>query len=266
MAPWFAEFIERVVSDFPEINTLDLLTNVLASDFREFDNAKSELVYNIVTNIALHNPVRAQQAFCLYRKFDISGHKQYAAECIIDAALNLIVGIENIEINEALGIYETQTILTKNVQSTLQISQSRCALALSLIAKFPLSQPRQFRNILYDTLKAHRNHRQDNMIRRDACIAISNYVNLLDNTAINHAKIQLRLFRQLAQAEHDGDLEDAWVFILYHIFLLFLTESESSNPFGNSETIKAFDKLERLAPETKQYKARILEFLEQDRD
>ena len=266
MAPWFAEFIERVVSDFPETGSLDLLKYALASDFGEFDNAKSELVFNIVTNAAQHNPVRAQEVFYLFNKLDVSSHKQFAAECIIDAALNLIVGIENLETNEALGIYETQRILTKSVPSTLQISQSRCGLALSLIAKFPLSEPRQFRNILADTLKAHRAFREDNLIRRDACIAISNYVNLLDNTEIKHARNLLRLFRQLAKGEHDDDLGDAWVFLLYHIFLLILTESDSSDVFSKSETTDALGKLERMAPEARRYKAKILNLLEQDLD
>lgn len=266
MAPWFAEFLERLVSDFPETATFDLLKNALASDFNDYDNAKSELVYNIVTGTARNNPVRAQEAFYLFNKFDFSGHKHYAAECIIDAALNLIVGIENLEIVDALGIYETQGKLTKNLPTTLEISQSRCGLALSLIAKFPLNEPRQLRNILADTLKAHRNHRQDDMIRRDACIAISNYVNLLDNTEMKHAKILLRLFRQLAKGEHDGDLEDAWAYLLYHTFLLILTKSENPKPFGNSETSAALKKLESLAPETKQYKVRILSLLAQDLD
>lgn len=266
MAPWFAEFIERVVSDFPETGSLDLLKNALASDFGEFDNAKSELVFNIVTNAARHNPVQAQEVFYLFNKLDISGHENFAAECIIDAALNLIVGIESLEVTEAIGIYETQRILTKNIPSTLQISQSRCGLALSLIAKFPLSKPQKFRNILVDTLIAHRAYREDNMIRRDACIAISNYVNLLDNTEVKHAKNLLRLFRQLAKGKHDDDLGDAWVFLLYHIFLLILTESQGSDVFSKSETSDALGKLESMAPETELYKTKILNLLELDLD
>lgn len=266
MAPWFAEFIERLVSDFPEIATLDLLKNVLLSDFKEFDNAKSELVYNIITNLARNNPARAQEAFYLFKTFDIGDHKHYAVECIIDAALNLIVGIKNLEINQALAIYETQSLLTRYVPSTLEISQSRCGLALSLIARFPLQEPRQFRNILADTLKAHRAFREDNAIRRDACIAISNYVNLLDNTQVRHARNLLGLFRRLAKGEHDGDLEESWAFLLYHMFILFLSEAENPEPFGESEIKYALGKLESLAPETRLYIDRILKLLEQDMD
>ncbi len=264
MAPWFAEFTERLVSDFPEHETLDLLKSVLASDFNEFNNAKSELVFNIVTNTVAHHSERALETFYLFNKFDISRDKIFAAECIIDAALNLVVGIENLEINEAFKIYETQNLLTRNVPTTLEVSRSRCGLALSVIAKYPLCEPHRFRSILADTLKSHRHHREDKMILCDACIAISNYVNLLDNTEIRHATNLLRLFRNLAKGEHDDDMEDAWIFILYHTFLLFLTESKKPNAFTKAETSHALARLECLAPETEQYRNRILKLLEKD--
>lgn len=266
MAPWFAEFTERMVSDFPEHTSFELLRNVLSSDLREFEKAKPELIYNIITNLAGEHSKIALEVFGLFKVLDTKEFAEYAAECIVDSALNLIVGVEELEIDHALDIYKFQKDSTSELSSRLELDKSKCAVALSFIAKYPLAEPETFRSILADVLQMHRTHREDDAIRRDACIAITNYVNLLGAEQIKQAVKLLGLFRWLAKENHEDDMEDAWLFILYHVFLLSFVELKLGDISSAHEAEPAFEKLKHLAPEAESYKETIFKLFQDELD
>jgi len=262
LAPWFASFLERLASDFPVPDVLNLLKTVLAADFGEYSNSKSELLYNIVTATAKTHPEIAMQVYRLFATFGTPGHEDYHNECFLDASHNLIVGIPKIHEKEAFEIYNLQKDQVK--QLPLVFDRTRAGIGLSILGLFPLGNSQQFRAILADTIRTHRRHPDDKIIRQEVSTAIANYVNLLDITQIMHAKNMLHLFRKIAQSNHENDMEDAWAAILYHIFLLLMLEENEAAEINETTKANTFKKLTHLAPETSKYENQILTLLEND--
>ena len=262
LAPWFASFLERLISDFPNLDTSNLLKTVLAADFGEYSNSKSELLYNVITATAKTHPALAIEIYKLFPTFKTPGHEDYQNECFLDACHNLIVGIPEIEEAEAFEIYGLQKANVE--QTSVILDRVRSGTGMSLIGRFPLANSQKFRTILADTIKAHRRHPDDESIRQDTSIAIANYVNLLDITQIKHAKNMLQLFRHIANENHEDDMEDAWGFILYHMFLLLMLEANEAAVINETTKSTTLEQLIALAPETSRYEKRILQLLKDD--
>lgn len=262
LAPWFAGFLERLISDFPASDTFNLLKTVLAVDFGEYTNSKSELLYNLVTSIAKSHPSIALQIYKLFPTFEPSSYDDYQDECILDACHNLIVGIEELNEEDAFEIYNLQR--EQVVQLPLIFDRSRAGIGMSLIARFPMGDSVKFRSIIADVLKVYRRHSNDHPIKQDTCIAISNYVNLLGIDEIKHAKDMFRLFRKIAQDMHEDDMEGAWSAILYHLFLLLMLEENSAAEINDINNQKTFQKLLALATEAERYENRIFKMLKKD--
>lgn len=198
----------------------------------------------------------------MFPTFKTPGHEDYHNECFLDACHNLVVGIPEINDADAFEIYRLQK---ENVQQTpLIFDRVRVGTGMSLIARFPFANSQRFRTILADTIKAHRRHPDDQAIRQDTSIAIANYVNLLDITQIKHAKNMLQLFRQIADNNHENDMEDAWGFILYHMFLLLMLETNEAAVINDTTKSTTLEQLIAVAPETSWYEKRILQLLKDD--
>lgn len=264
LAPWFAEFIERMASDFPCEAAFDLLRKVVDLDFQEYQNSKPELIFNIVTALAKHHPEYAMECFWFFKRMQPNENALYVAECIIDGGLNLIVGVHELDLKDALEIYEFQKSFVSKLPASLEIDRAQCELASSLIAIYPLEDPSLFRPVLADTFKSMRRNQSDQEIRGNTCIAISNFVNLLEFEHIGHASYLLHLFRREAPSSSIEDSHGAWLLILYHMFLLFLVEHGGVDDTTDQGFKSAFGKLAEQAPEAERFKDEILKRFQED--
>ncbi|MEM9763623.1 MAG: hypothetical protein AAF968_14145 [Pseudomonadota bacterium] len=264
IGPWFVEFLERLATDFPCAAVFDLLRHALAQDFGEFGNTKPELLYNVVTNLARSHPQDAISAYQLFEVFDPAPSERYAVECIVDGALNVIVGSDDLGIETALAVYGVQKQRAAAIPADLDIIRSQMGVALSLIAKFPQEEPDRVRSVLADALRSHRAWPDDGEIRVDACVAIANFVNLLPAEDLGHALRLLKMFEMLSRNEQDGDLDEAWRAILYHVLLLFIFAAGTEE--GSTEEVfeEPFSKLMEIAPLAHSYRGYLLETLDGD--
>lgn len=264
MAPWFAEFIERMASDFPCEAAFDLLRKVVDLDFQEYQNSKPELFFNIVTALAKHHPEYAMECFWFFKRMQPDENTPYVAECVIDGGLNLIVGVQDLDLKGALEIYEFQKSFVSKLSASPELDRAQCELALSLIAKYPLEDPSSFRPVLADTFRFMRRNPEEQEIRGNTCIAISNFVNLLEFEHIDHASYLLHLFRREAPSSNNADSHGAWLFILYHMFLLFLVVHGGIDDTTDQGFEAAFGRLAGQAPEAEQFKDEILKLFQED--
>lgn len=263
LAPWYAEFLERLVSDFPDLPTDDLLSSFLKAPFEQYENVKFELTYNLITNLVDRYPERALKMFDEFVGLELHENQTYAVECILDSALNIIVGIEGLEADQALAIYRKLKKLIAPVPLIPENARLWSGVARSIIGKAPSADPLMFRPVLADALKLHRAYSRDEDIRQDACIALSNYVNLLDDERFTHAKHMLQVFRRLAVGDTAGEMGQAWTNILYHLFLLHLAKIGGENVTKESTTL-ALRQMTKLSPEFPDHKASVVKLFSED--
>jgi len=264
-APWFAEFLERLILDFPNENHQDLLKNFLSSDLHHYENTQPELIYNLITGLTKKYPSHAVALFEYFKFLDLNELTDYGAECFIDGVLNLIVGIEDFPIDKALSIYDFVNNTIPKSKTSNSVAKSLASLSLTLIAQYPSENSETFRHVLARSLRLYRQHQNDDNIRRDCCIAISNYINTLDGDELDHALILLKIFCNISRQEHDGDMAITWEYIFYHVFLLHLIQREEDEISQHNITLSMAE-VASIAPEFEKYRAKIQLRLDMDMD
>lgn len=261
--PWYGEFLERLISDFPELPTDDLLHTVLKASTQGSDLAKYELLYNLITHLVPSHPQKALAIFKLFGHVAGENLPPYAIECMVDGALNIIVGIDAIEHIEAFGFYNQLKEWTSHTTLSVQAARSWCDFLSSFIGKYPASAPEEFRTVLAHALSCYRLFPNDNDLRRETCAAIANFINLLNETQLHDAIRLLRLFVKLAKGETDNEMQMAWNHILYHVFILHLAQFDTDE-IMHENIDKAIAQMDVLVPEFDRHKETVLTSLQKD--
>lgn len=217
MAPWFAEFLDRAVSDFPSQLSFDLLKHALSLNFKELENAKSELVYNLVTYFAPRDTEIALSIFWLFRDFEKKPDNY--AECVVDAAQNLLIGSTNLAFEQSLEIYKFQAGITAQHPDVVDIQCSTCGVAASLLAKHPELSASEVKFAMIDAFKIHRRFPKNPYVANEFCLCLANFVFKLPEDEYPRALRYLARFEKIVEIVPEDSIESIRHEILFHVFL-----------------------------------------------
>lgn len=231
LAPWFAEFIERAFTDFPDEFPPDALNSTFASEFAELEKGKPELLYNLITAISVKRPDKGLELLARFDDFEATPETaDYKLEWLLDAVHNIICGGSTETAEAGRRAYRHLRGHLGFAILKLEHAQIVTGCALSLIARSDPSEMQHARNALADVMRIHRRYPTDDDIILDTAVAISNFINLLDLAHVSSATRWFRRFAKLATGRHDGDMAEAWVYAAYHLMLAWAQDdTEASN-------------------------------------
>jgi hypothetical protein len=256
MAPWFVEFLERVVTDFPNDTSFDILCKALKLDFEDYEKAKPELLFNCITGTARAHPKFALKLYELFKKIDKVKCYETVAECVVDSAFNLISGIETLNLNQVLEIYAFQLEYTHDLEFGTQLDLLKIELASGLIDVFKEEDYFiDMRFVLLDMVSICYRNRNNSEVLFSIAGIILNMIENIDENHVDKAELLLSAHKKIMRRINIPQDQEKFSSALYHVFLLQIARIGQQQEAPDTDAyIKAFHNLEKIAPEARSYK------------